>query len=50
MQPLSIKFRDWVCKKPPLEEHFFELHDIYLSRDIKPFSELYGQRLYKVRW
>jgi hypothetical protein len=46
MQSSPIKFWDWACKK--LSEHPFpESSTIYLSRDIKSVTELYGQRLYK---
>jgi hypothetical protein len=43
MQALSIKFRDEVCRKTHSEHLFPELPNIYVSRDIKPVSELYGQ-------
>jgi hypothetical protein len=47
VQSLSIKFRDSVCKKQ-LQSYFSpELPNIYLSRDIKSVSELYGQKSYK---
>jgi hypothetical protein len=48
VQTLSIKFWDWVCKKTALEHHLVELPSLYLSRDIKPVSELYRQRFYKI--
>jgi hypothetical protein len=41
---LSIKFRDWICKKKaPLQLLFQELPNIYRSLYSKPVSELYGQ-------
>jgi hypothetical protein len=42
---LSIKFRDWVCKKP-LEHLFPALPNIYPCWDIKLVSELYGQGIF----
>jgi hypothetical protein len=41
----SIKFQDWVCRKTLSQYLFLELPVIDLSQDIKPVSELYGQRL-----
>jgi hypothetical protein len=49
LQPLSIKFRDWVCKETHLEHVFPEFPNIYLGRVLKSVSELYGQRLYIYR-
>jgi hypothetical protein len=46
LQPFSIKFLDWVCKKTPFKHIFPELPNTDLSQDIKPVSELYGQRLH----
>jgi hypothetical protein len=43
IQLLSIKLQD--CKKT-LEHILLELPNIYISREIKSASELYGQRLY----
>jgi hypothetical protein len=34
-QPLSIKFRDWVCKNTTLEHLFPEFTNIYLRRDTR---------------
>jgi hypothetical protein len=36
----ALKFRDW--SKTPSERLFPDLPNIYLSRGIKPVSELYG--------
>jgi hypothetical protein len=45
LEPLCIKFETESVKTP--SEHFFpEFPNIYLSRDIKSVSELYGQMLH----
>jgi hypothetical protein len=46
IQALSIKFRDRISVKTPLECLFSELPQHFLRRDIELISKLYGQRLY----